>query len=46
MKVDERKRETTECVDRDVVCTLVFVFLFSKHLMISDLMVVLNTIMF
>ena len=46
MKIDEQKRETTECGNRDIMCTIVSIFLFSNHLMTYDLMDVLNTIMF
>ena len=45
-KVDDRKKKKTECLDRDIVCTLVSLFPFSKNLMILNLIVVPNTIMF
>ena len=35
-----------EDVDQDIACTNFSVFLFSNYLMMSDLMVVLNLIMF
>ena len=35
-----------EDVDQDVACASFYVFIFSNYLMISDLMVVLNLIMF
>ena len=44
-EIDEHRRDA-EQVDRDIVCIIVSVFLFSNHLTISNLMVVLNTIMF
>ena len=46
MNIDEQKKETMDCVDQDIMCTLVFAFLFSKYLMIPYLMAILNTIMF
>ena len=30
-KVNDRKKETTKCLDRDIVCTIVFFIPFSNH---------------
>ena len=39
MKVNNKRKEKTECLDQGLVCILVFFILFSKHLMILTLMV-------
>ena len=45
MEVRDLGKETTECVGRSIVCTLVSSTPFSKHLMILNRMVVSNSIM-
>ena len=42
----QTRREDDASMNREIVCTPVFVFLFLEHLMILDFMVVNNIIMF
>ena len=46
VREQDRRKETIECLDRGIVCTLVFLIPFSKQLMILTPMAVLIYIMF
>ena len=43
-EIDDQRRHAKH-MDQDIMCIIVSVFLFSNHLIISDLMALLNTIM-